>query len=216
MFNDNQTREAVQRELDWEPSLTASDVGVAARDGVVTLTGHVPTYAQKQSAESAARRVKGVKAVAEELKVRLPLSVNHNDTDISKAVVNRFEWDVQVPADRVKATVEKGFVTLTGEVDWQFEKVAAENHVRYLTGVVGVSNKVSVKSRVNTTKIAQDIDSALGRSWFFDPETIKVSAKDGRVKLTGTARSPGDRMLAAHAAWAAAGTTDVENDIMVV
>ena len=216
MMNDKQLRDAVQIELDWEPSLTASDVGIAARDGVVTLTGHVPTYADKLSAENAARRVKGVKAVAEELKVRLPFSANHNDTDIAKAIVNRFEWDVQVPSDRVKATVEKGLVTLTGEVDWQYQKSSAENHVRYLTGVVGVVNHVRVKARVDTKHIADEIDSAIGRSWVFDAETIKVTADGGRVKLTGTARSPSDRLLASDAAWATAGTTDVENDILVV
>jgi len=216
MITDNQLRETVQTELNWEPSLNASDIGIAAKSGVVTLTGHVPSFAQKYSAEAAARRVKGVKAVAEELKVRLPQSVNHNDTDIATAIVHRFNWDLQIPSDRVKAMVEKGWVTLSGEVDWQFQKEAAMNHVRYMTGVTGVSDQITVKARVDTKNIARDIDSALDRSWFFDPETIDVTADGGRVKLTGTARTPTDRMLAAEAAWAAPGTTYVENDILVV
>ena len=216
MFTDEQLRDAVQTELNWEPSLIAADIGIAAKEGVVTLTGHVPTYGQKFSAEAATRRVKGVKAVAEELKVRLPHSINHNDTDISGAIVHRLNWDLQVPKDRVKALVEKGHVTLSGEVEWAYQKEAAEMEVRYLSGVTGVSNNVTVRPRVNTNNIAHDIDTAVGRSWFFDPETINVSAEGGRVTLTGTARSPGDRMLAADAAWAAPGTTFVENDIRVV
>ena len=216
MYTDEQLRDAVQSELNWEPSLSASDIGIAAKNGVITLTGHVPTYGQKWSAEAATRRVKGVKAVAEELKVRLSQSVNHNDTDISGAIVNRFKWDLLVPNDRVKAMVEKGHVTLSGEVDWQFQREAAENEVRNLSGVTGVSNQIAVKPQVDTQHIARDIDEAVGRSWFFDPATIKVTADGGRVKLTGTARSPGDRMLAAKTAWSAPGTTFVENDIRVV
>ena len=200
MMNDKQLRDAVETELNWEPSLAASDIGIAAKDGVITLTGHVPTYSEKLSAETATRRVKGVKAVAEELKVRLPFSANHNDTDIGKAIVERFKWDVQVPVDQVQALVAQGFVTLTGEVKWQYQKEAAENHVRYLTGVTGVSNQIRVKPQVNTNGIEDDIDHALGRSWFFDPQTIKVTATGGRVRLTGTARSPSDRMLAVDAA----------------
>jgi osmotically-inducible protein OsmY len=216
MITDDDLRATVQTELNWEPSLSAADIGVAAKNGVVTLTGHVPTYAEKFAAEAATRRVKGVKAIAEELKVRLPQSINHNDTDISGAIVQRFKWDLQVPADRVKATVEKGHVTLTGDVDWRYQKEAAELEVRYLSGVTGVTNAITLKPRVDTKNIAHDIDSAMGRSWFFDPETIKVTAEGGRVKLTGTARSPGDRILAADAAWAAPGTTFVENDIRVL
>ena len=179
------------------------------------MSGHVDTFAGKLAAETAARRIKGVKAVAEELEVKLPFSVKRDDADIAAAVVNRFVWDMQVPRDAVKATVEHGRVTLTGGVEWQFQKKAAEDHVRRLTGVVGVSNQLKLKRRVNTAYIRDDIDDALGRSWFFEPETIEVTAEGGKVRLTGTARSPADRMLAGATAWAAPGTTYVENDIMV-
>jgi len=215
MITDNQLRDSVQKELGWEPRITSAHIGVAAKAGVVTLSGHVETYAQKLAAETAARRVKGVKAVAEELEVKLPFSIKRDDADIAAAVIDRFAWDMQVPHDAIKATVEHGRVTLTGQVDWQFQKTAAETHVRYLTGVTGVSNQLTIKPRVDTAHISDEIDEALGRSWFFDPETINVTADGGKVRLTGTARSPHDRMLAAATAWAAPGTTDVANDILV-
>jgi osmotically-inducible protein OsmY len=216
MLSDTLLRDTVQAELGWEPRLDAGNIGVTAKSGVVTLTGNVHTFAEKHAAETATRRVKGVKAVAEELEVHLPFSVKRDDRDIASAIVNRFAWDTQVPHDRVTATVEKGRVTLTGQVDWQFQKEAAEDHVRYLFGVVGVSNQLTLKPRVNTEHVSADIDHALGRSWFFDPETIRVTADGGRVKLTGTARTPHDRMLAGSTAWAAPGATSVENDIVVM
>jgi osmotically-inducible protein OsmY len=216
MLSDTQLRDTVQAELGWEPRLDAGNIGVTAKSGVVTLTGNVHSFAEKHTAETATRRVKGVKAVAEELEVHLPFSRRRDDHDIAAAIVNRFAWDTQVPRDHVKATVEKGRVTLTGQVDWQYQKEAAENHVRYLFGVVGVSNQLILKPRVDTEHVSADIDRALGRSWFFDPETIQVTADGGRVKLTGTARTPHDRMLAGSTAWAAPGATSVENDIVVM
>jgi osmotically-inducible protein OsmY len=216
MMSDTLLRDTVQTELGWEPRLDAGNIGVTAKSGVVTLTGNVHSFAEKHAAETATRRVRGVKAVAEELEVHLPFSVKRDDRDIAAAIVNRFAWDTQVPHDHVKATVEKGRVTLTGEVEWQFQKEAAEEHVRYLLGVVGVSNQLTLKARINTENIRDDIDHALGRSWFFDPETIQVTADGGKVKLTGTAHSPYDRMLAGSTAWAAPGATSVENDIRVV
>ena len=216
MMSDTLLRDKVQTELGWEPRLDAGNIGVTAKSGVVTLTGNVPTFAEKHAAEVATRRVRGVKAVAEELEIRLPFSVKRDDRDIATAIVNRLAWDTQIPHDRVKATVEKGRVVLTGEVEWQFQKEAAEDHVRYLMGVVGVSNQLTLRPRVNTAIVRDDIDHALDRSWFFDPETIHVTADGGKIKLTGTARTPHDRMLAELTAWAAPGATSVENDILVV
>lgn len=216
MTIDTLLRNTVQTELSWEPRLDAANIGVTAKAGVITLSGSVSSYAEKHAAETATRRVRGVKAVAEELEVHLPFSVKRDDRDIATAIVNRFAWDTQVPRDRVTATVEKGRVALTGQVDWQFQKEAAEEHVRYLFGVVGVSNQLTLKPRVDTEHVREDIDHALGRSWFFDPETIHVSAEGGKVKLTGTAHSPHDRILAGAIAWAAPGATSVKNDIVVV
>ena len=215
MSHDNQLRDAVEKELGWEPSITAAHIGVAANAGVVTLTGHVETFAQKRAAERAARRVEGVKAVAEELEVRLRFSIKRDDGAIAAAVLNRFSWDASVPANAVKATVEHGRVTLTGQVEWQFQKEAAEQHVRPLMGVTGVSSELTIKPRVTTTNIGDNINDALTRSWFSDPKMITVTANGGRVRRTGTAHSLADRLIAGKTAWAAPGATYVENDITV-
>jgi osmotically-inducible protein OsmY len=214
MSKDNQLQEAVLAELRWEPSVTAAHIGVAA--GVVTLTGHVQSFAEKQAAETATRRVKGVKAVVEKIEIRLPFDAKQTDEEIAAAAVNRLAWDVSVPRDAVKVEVEKGWLTLTGQVDWYYQKEAAEQDVRRLSGVVGVSNQIAIKQKVNTSNIGDDIMHALHRSWFFDPQTIKVTAQNGKVRLTGTVHSPHERQVAASTAWAAPGVTDVENDITII
>jgi osmotically-inducible protein OsmY len=216
MSKDNQLQEAVLAELRWEPSVTAAHIGVAADAGVVTLTGHVQSFAEKQAAETATRRVKGVKAVVEKIEIRLPFDARQTDEEIAAAAVNRLAWDVSVPRDAVKVEVEKGWLTLTGQVDWYYQKEAAEQDVRRLFGVVGVSNQIAIKQKVNTSNIGDDIMHALHRSWFFDPQTIKVTAQNGKVRLTGTVHSPHERQVAASTAWAAPGVTDVENDITII
>jgi osmotically-inducible protein OsmY len=216
MPNDNRLQQAVLEELNWEPSVTAAHIGVTANAGIVTLTGHVESFAQKHAAEVAVRRVKGVKAVAGEIEVRLPYETKRSDEEIAGAAIGRFEWDVSIPRDTVKVTVDKGWVTLTGEVDWYYQKDSASMDVRTLYGVTGVSNQITIKPTVNTSNISDDIMHALGRSWFFDPRTIVVSAQGGKVRLTGTVSSWHDRQIAATTAWAAPGATAVENDIAVV
>jgi len=215
MFDDKQLQQAVIDQLKWEPSVKAAHIGVTAKDGVVTLMGHVESYSEKFAAEKAARRVKDVKAVAEELDVRLPFSVKHGDEEIASAAVNRMKWDAAVPSDAVKVKVEKGWITLTGEVDWHFQQEAAADDVRGLWGVVGISNQITIKPKPNTAKIKDDILTALGRSWL-DPATINVSAQGGNVKLTGKVESWYERDEASSTAWAAPGTTSVENDIAVI
>jgi len=214
MSNDKILKEAVLAELLWEPSITAAHIGVTARDGVVTLTGHVQTYVEKHAAEAAVRRVNGVKAIAEEIEVKLPFDVKRSDEDIAGAIVSRLAWDSSIPRDSVKATVHDGWVTLTGEVNWHFEHDAAAQEVRRLWGVVGVSNDITVKSRVDTSNVTADINRALHRSWF-DPKNIKVTANGGRVKLSGTVHNWSDRLLAGTTAWAAPGATAVENDLVI-
>jgi osmotically-inducible protein OsmY len=140
IYDDTKLQQAVLAELAWEPSVTAAHIGVTAISGVVTLTGHVESFAEKHAAESAAARVKGVEAVAEEIEVRLGFDAQRDDKDIAAAVVNRLEWDVAVPRDAIKAKVENGWITLSGEVDWNFQRQAAVQDVRRLLGVVGVSN----------------------------------------------------------------------------
>lgn len=213
MSSDSKLQQAVLAELAWEPSVAAGHIGVAAAAGVITLTGRVETYAQKHAAEMSARSVNGVKAVADEIEVRMPFDARRNDEDIASAVLERFAWNVSIPRDQVKATVEHGWLTLTGEVDYFFQKKAASDDVRSLHGVVGVSNQITIKPRVDTLNLSDDIMHALHRSWFFDPQTIQVSAEGGRVKLTGTVHTPHERQVAAATAWAAHGATGVENDI---
>jgi osmotically-inducible protein OsmY len=215
MSDDLQLKQAVLDGLKWEPSVNAARIGVTAKAGVVTLFGHVDSYAEKFAAERATRGLKDVKAVAEELEVGLPSSVKRGDEEIASAAINRMKWDSSIPTDAVKAKVEKGWVTLTGEVDWHYQKDAAADDVRRLLGVVGVSNEIAIKPRPNTSKIKDDIMAALDRSWF-DAGTIDVTAQGGKVKLTGRVESWYERDEATAAAWAAPGTTSVENDIHVI
>jgi len=216
MSQDSKLQQAVLAELEWEPSVNPAHIGVTANAGVVTLTGHVEDYMQKHAAEAAAGRVKGVKAVAEELEVKLPFDVRRDDEAIAAAAVDRLGWDVSVPRDAVKVRVEHGWVTLSGEVDWWFQGQAAEQAVKHLMGVVGVSNATTIKPSVNTATLSDDITHALHRSWFFDPKTVQVTAERGQVRLTGTVHSQHDRQLAAETAWAAQGATGVQNLITVV
>ena len=216
MSQDSQLQQAVLAEFNWEPSVTAGHIGVSANAGVVTLSGHVDSYAKKHAAEAAARRVKGVRAVAEEIEVRLPFESKRTDEEIAAAAIERLSWNVSVPRDSVQVKVENGWVTLTGQVDWWFQKQAAEHDIRPLHGVVGVSNQATVKPRVNTATLSEDITHALHRSWFSDPEAVHVRTDGGKVVLTGTVNSFYERQVAARTAWAAPGATNVENDIAVV
>ena len=214
MSDDDQLQQAVLAELSWEPSVTAAHIGVTAKDGVVTLTGHVESFAQKHAAEAATRRVRGVDAVAEEIEVRLPADTRRSDEDIAAAAIDRLAWDVSLPGNAIQVTVEQGWLTLTGQVDRHYQQKAAEQDVRRLFGVVGVSNRISIKAAVSAATISDDIVHALHRSWF-DPKTIGVSAMHGRVRLTGTAPSSYARRVAVATAWAAPGTTEVVNEIVI-
>jgi osmotically-inducible protein OsmY len=214
MSDDKKLKQAVLDELAWEPSVNSAHIGVTAKDGVVTLLGHVTTFAEKSAAEKAARRVNEVKAVAEEIEVRLPFDVKHGDEEIAAAAINRFKWSTTIPANAVKVKVEKGWVTLTGVVEWHYQQEAALNDVRALWGVKGVTNDISITRKPDATDIKDKILLALDRSWF-DPAAIAVSAHDGKVKLTGNVHSWSERDEAASAAWAAPGTTRVENDLLV-
>jgi len=216
MTEDRKLQEAVLAELSWEPSVTEGHIGVTARHGVVTLTGHVENFAEKHAAETAAGRVRGVVAVAEEIEVKLPFERQRGDEEIAAAATERLSWDVSVPKDAVKVKVEKGWITLSGEVDRHFQRNAAEQDVRRLMGVVGVSNQTTIKPTLSVADISDKIVHALHRSWFFDPKNISVTAEGGTVRLSGTVHSISERADALATAWAAAGTTDVVNDILVV
>jgi osmotically-inducible protein OsmY len=216
MKTDTQLQRDVQAELSWEPSVRDAEIGVAAKDGVVTLSGYVDTFAEKYMAEQAAERVSGVKAIADDLKVKLPTSFRRPDTEIAHAVVNALRSDIQVPDDKIKAKIEEGWVTLEGDVEWQYQRNAAERAVRYLRGVVGVSNHIVLKPKhVSTSEVSNKIKDALRRNAELDAERVVVEAADGRVTLKGWVRSYAERQDAERAAWAAPGVTSVDDKISI-
>lgn len=215
MTKDHELQQAVQAGLAWEPRVTAAHIGISAEGGVVTLNGHVETYPEKWAAEEAAAGVRGVRAVANEIEVRLPFERQRDDKDIAAAALDRLAWSAGIPAERFQVMVEKGWVTLTGVADRHFQREEAELDVRRLHGVVGVSNQITIKPVVDTGTLSDDIIHALHRSWFFDTNPVHVSAEGGRVHLTGTVGSPHERQSAASTAWSAAGVTSVVNDITV-
>ena len=214
-MTDLELKKNVEAELNWEPSLNAAEIGVAVSGGIVTLTGHVSSYWQKFTAERAASRVAGVKAIANEIEVRLPTSSERTDEDIARAAVNSLNWAVSVPADRIKVKVSKGWITLEGTVDWQYQRAAAENAVRYLIGVRGVSNLIEVKPQVSKVEIKAAIEAALKRSAELDANRITVETDGDKVTLRGTVRSWAELQGAARAAWSAPGVRVVDNRITV-
>jgi osmotically-inducible protein OsmY len=215
MSADSDLKRAVLDELSWEPSVDAAHIGVTANAGVVTLTGHVENYTHKLGAEKAASRVRGVKAVAEEIEVKLPYDIKRGDEDIAAAAIDRLSWNSTIPDNAVQVKVEKGWVTLTGTVNWHFEKEAAEQEIRALSGVVGVSDQVMVRPTINASDVKDDIEQAMHRSWYYDPNTIQVNAQGGKIKLTGKVTTWNARRLAGSTAWSAPGAISVENAITV-
>jgi osmotically-inducible protein OsmY len=216
MSQDRELQESVMAELGWEPSIDAAHVDVAAIAGVVALTGHVRSFPQKLAAERAAARVKGVKAVVEDIVVKLPDDIRRRDGSIAGAAIERLAWDVSVPRGAVEIKVENGCVTLNGEVDWQFQREAAAQAVRTLIGVVGVFNQIEVRPTVHSDDVGQNITRALHRAWFYDPNTISISAQAGKITLTGQVTTWNARDLAGTTAWSAPGATYVENQISVI
>ena len=216
MKTDLQLQRDVLDELKFEPSIRESEIGVAVKAGVVTLTGSVDSYSEKFSAERTAERVGGVKAVAEDIKVKLPGSYERSDTDIAHALVNALRWDTQVPDDRIKVAVKDGWIDLKGTVEWQFQKRAAEGAVRNLMGVKGVTNLITVKPKtVSTGEVGQKIKDSLRRHAERDADKITIEARDGRVTLRGTVSSFAERRDAERAAWQAPGVTIVDDFIAV-
>ena len=214
-MDDLELKKSVESELNFEPSINAAEIGVAVKGGIVTLSGRVPSYWEKIAAERAAARVSGVKAVANELEVRLPGSSERTDEDIARAAVDTLRWTVLVPQDKIKVKVSKGWVTLEGSVDWQYQKSAAEKAVRKLVGVVGVSNLVEVKPAVSKAEVKSSIEAALKRLAEVDANRIRVETEDGRVILSGSVRSWFEREEAERAAWAARGVRSVEDRIAI-
>ncbi len=214
-MSDKALRQAVIDELEWDPSFNARHIGVAVEDGVVTLTGHVGSYIERLAAEKAVKRVKGVRAIAEEIEVRFPSDKKTSDDQIAKRALDVIAWDSTIPKDRIQIKVQNGFVTLTGEVDWFYQRDDAEAAVRKLTGVKGLSNEIKVKPQVRGTDIKQRIETALKRNAEVEADAIKVTVQEGRVILDGKVKAWYERELAERTAWSAPGVISVEDRISI-
>ncbi len=216
----NKTNRELQQdvvdELQYEPRVDSSKIGVTTNDGVVTLTGTVKNYAERYAAVHAAERVGGVKAVADEIKIELPALHIRDDEDIAKAATNALQWDVWVPYKQIKVRVDNGWITLEGEVDQKFQQMEAAYAVRNLIGVKGVTNLINIKKpSVKPSDVKTKVDNALRRAAELDAERIKVEVVNDKVILRGNVATAAERDVAEHAAWAAPGVWEVENDLEV-
>jgi osmotically-inducible protein OsmY len=214
---DQDIQRDVLDELNWEPRLQANEIGVLVEEGVVTLNGWVDNYAKKWAAERAAHRVNRVRAVANDIEVRLPTSADRTDADIATAATRALEWDAFVPIESLDVTVSNGWVVLRGDVEWEYQKRAAERSVRRLTSVRGVTNGIMVRprSRLTTDDLRHRIESALVRSVEIDAERITIDIQGDTIILEGPVRSWLEREEAERVAWSAPGITNVHNHITV-
>ena len=217
MNTDADLKREVTAELAWEPAIDSAAIGVATKDGVVTLTGHIETFAQKHAAARAVRRVCGVKAIALELDVKLAPDHKRSDTDIALSAEHALKWNTLVPADKIRLVVDHGWVTLRGEVDWEYQRSAVEKAVRPLIGVVGVSNEITLRPRTQAqvANLARKIEDALTRQAIREAQHIQIGVDGTTVKLTGKVHSWQEREAAQWVAWTAPGVRSVINELAI-
>ena len=209
MKTDSQLQQDVMAELKWEPAVHAEQIGVEVKNGIVTLAGEVSSYTEKWNAERAAQRVNGVKALAVEMKVKLSEFGKRTDADIAESAKNILGWTSSLPADAVKVLVEGGWLTLSGDVEWQYQRQAATDNVRYLLGVTGVSDQIGIKPALSATLVKSDIEAALKRRAAADAKEISVAVSGSDVTLRGTVHSWAERDLATTSAWGTPGVRNV-------
>jgi osmotically-inducible protein OsmY len=217
-LNDKELRQDVLAELDFEPSVDSADIGVAVENGVVTLSGHVASFTQKLAAERAVWRVKGVKAIAQEIQVRIPSDKKDNDDEIAKRALSVLAWNASVPASAVHVKVQNGLVSLLGQVDWNYQRVAAESSIRRLSGVVGIVNNITLAPdrAVQADDVKRRIGEALKRHAELEASRIRVAVKDsGVVSLEGEVNNWDERDAAERAAWCAPGVRAVEDHLRI-
>lgn len=215
MSTDRQLQQNVIAELGWDAAIDASRIGVEAKNGIVTLSGHVESYAQKWAAERAAQRVSGVKGIAVEIDVVLPGSSQRTDADIASAARHALEWNVLVPREAVAVMVEDGHVTLSGDVEWAYVRTAAESSVRGLLGVKGVSNLIRIRPQIKPGDVKVKIEAALQRRAHLDARAISVEVDKGTVTLAGTVDSLAERVTVENAVWNAPGVQKVVDNLIV-
>jgi osmotically-inducible protein OsmY len=215
MKTDAQLQKDIIAELTWDPSIKASGIGVEVKNGTVTLAGHVDSYTEKWQAEKAAQRVIGVRGLAVEIDVKLPGSSTRTDADIAASADNVLEWTTYLPRDSLKVKVENGWITLSGEVEWDYQREIARSAVRNLLGVVGVSDTITIRPKVTSSAVKSDIEAALKRRAHGDAQRITVDVMGSDVTLSGTVHSWSERELAENSAWATAGVSRVIDNIKI-
>jgi len=216
MKTDSQLQRDVMDELVWDPSIDHAHIGVAAKGGVVTLSGFVSNYAQKMTAEHAAERVQGVQGIAEELQVRFPFDPKTSDEEIARRVLDVFAWDVTIPKNKLTVKVEKGYVTLNGVLDWNYQKDAARKAAGKITGVSGVNNQIMLSDAAVAGDVRERIMAAFKRSATADASALRVTANGSTIELSGTVHGRHERQVAERTAWAAPGVFFVEDNLVVL
>ncbi|MBX5013081.1 BON domain-containing protein [Rhizobium lentis] len=214
-MDDITLRQNIIDELDFEPSIDAANIGISVEDGIVTVTGHVSSYSEKETAERVVKRIKGVRGIAQEIEVRIFGNHETSDDDIARRAVNMLDWNVSVPKGAIQVKVQKGWVTLTGKAEWQYQKNAAADAVRNLAGVVGLSNLIEISPSVSAADVKKRIEDAFKRDAELESQGIRVEVSGGSVTLKGKVHTWSERRAAERAAWSAPGIKTLSDQIAI-